>query len=75
MVSFSNQFLVPCMKLPEPSCNMCVVLLFWRMWWSLAWAKILEMCYCKAGSPSYGPRAKCGPRIHFIRPAKPFCQW
>jgi len=27
------------------------------------------------GSPNYGPRAKCGPRSHFIRPAKPFCQW
>jgi len=27
------------------------------------------------GSPNYGPRAKCGPRSHFIRPAKQFCQW
>jgi len=27
------------------------------------------------GSPNYGPWAKCGPRSHFIRPAKPFCQW
>jgi len=21
------------------------------------------------------PRARCGPRSYFIRPAKPFCQW
>jgi len=31
--------------------------------------------YLAQGSPNYGPRAKCGPRSHFIRPAKPFCQW
>jgi len=27
------------------------------------------------GSPNYGPGATCGPRSHFIRPAKLFCQW
>jgi len=27
------------------------------------------------GSPNYGPRARCGAQRHFIRPAKPFCQW
>jgi len=27
------------------------------------------------GSRNYGPRARCGPRSHFIRPAKRFCQW
>jgi len=26
-------------------------------------------------SPNYNPRARCGPRSHFILPAKPFCQW
>ena len=25
------------------------------------------------GSPNYGPRAKSGPRSHFVRPAKSFC--
>jgi len=29
----------------------------------------------KQGPPNYGPRTKCGPWSHFIRPAKPFYQW
>jgi len=33
------------------------------------------MDYPMQGYPNYGPRAKCDPRSHFIRPAKPFCQW
>jgi len=27
----------------------------------------------KQGSPNYDPRAKSGPRSHFIRSAKTFC--
>jgi len=26
------------------------------------------------GSQNYGPRTKSGPRSHFTRPTKPFCQ-
>jgi len=30
-------------------------------------------CYLEQGPPNRGPRAKSGPRSHFIRPEKTFC--
>jgi len=30
---------------------------------------VAHVDHLKQGSPNYGPRS------HFIRPAKPFCQW
>jgi len=43
--------------------------------WITCWGFGFKSYYLKQGSPNYGPRARCGPRSHFIWPAKPFCQW